>query len=365
MAPRKKTSEIQRYIVENVGQYPAEIAKITAKHFGITRQGVSRHLQHLVAEGVLNETGETRARTYKLASLVKWHKTYPLTTDLEEDQVWTNDVKKAIAPLPDNVLGIWSFCFTEMFNNAKDHSEGTEITVFVEKTPAATEILIVDDGVGIFRKIQKAHRLLDERHAILELAKGKLTTDPKNHSGLGIFFTSRMVDSFDIISGGVAYSHEFGRQEDWIMERTEPKNGTSVWMRLSNNTARTQNEIFEKFDANVDEIGFAKTVVPVRLARHGNDQLVSRSQAKRILARVDQFKTVVFDFDGVPTVGQGFADHIFRVFANEHPNIDLYYTNASTEVKRMVEAAKAMKSRTPERSSFPWPMADDEDPGKA
>ena len=57
--------------------------------------------------------------------------------------------------------------------------------------------------MGIFKKIQKALDLLDERHAILELAKGKLTTDPKHHTGEGIFFTSRMFDEFTILSGGV------------------------------------------------------------------------------------------------------------------------------------------------------------------
>jgi len=37
--------------------------------------------------------------------------------------------------------------------------------------------MIGDDGIGIFRKIHDELGLLDERHAILELAKGKLTTD--------------------------------------------------------------------------------------------------------------------------------------------------------------------------------------------
>jgi RNA polymerase sigma-70 factor (ECF subfamily) len=40
--------------------------------------------------------------------------------------------------------------------------------------------------------------LLDERHAILELSKDQLTTDPARHTGDGIFFTSRMFDSFDL-----------------------------------------------------------------------------------------------------------------------------------------------------------------------
>jgi len=54
--------------------------------------------------------------------------------------------------------------------------------------------------------------------------------------------------------------------------------------------------------------------VPVKLAQYGNDKLVSRSQAKRLLARVELFKVVMLDFTNVPTIGQAFADEIFRVF---------------------------------------------------
>lgn len=111
--------------------------------------------------------------------------------------------------MPENVLDIWQYGFTEMFNNAIDHSGGKTISVNLEKTAVNTEIAIYDDGVGIFRKIQAELGLLDERHAVLELAKGKLTTDPARHSGEDIFFTSRMFDDFVILSCGVYFSHKF------------------------------------------------------------------------------------------------------------------------------------------------------------
>jgi DNA-binding transcriptional ArsR family regulator len=337
---RKRGEQIRRYILENIEKHPATIARKAATHFGVSRQAINQHLQRLTAERSLSEKGKTRNRTYRLASQVEWSRRYELTPDLAEDLVWTNDVRRVIEPLPDNVLRIWNFCFTEMLNNAKDHSGGTHIAVHVEKTAAATEIVILDDGVGIFRKIQQAMNLLDERHAILELAKGKLTTDPANHTGQGIFFTSRMVDSFDILSGGVYFSHEFGKQEDWITEPSSASDGTGVWMRVDNHTSRTTKRIFDRYSSGED-YGFTKTVVPVRLAQYGNDQLVSRSQAKRILSRVELFKTVVFDFDGVPTLGQAFADQIFRVFAREHPDMQLQFVRANTEVKRMIDRARS------------------------
>jgi hypothetical protein len=210
-------------------------------------------------------------------------------------------------------------------------------------------MLVLDDGFGIFKKIQTEMNLVDERHAILELSKGKLTTDPERHTGEGIFFTSRMFDSFDILSGGVYFAHQYGEAEDWIVERANPEAGTAVWMKLDNHTSRTTKKIFDHYSSG-DDYGFNKTVVPVNLARYGNDQLISRSQAKRVLARVELFKVVVFDFKDVPTIGQAFADEIFRVFAQRHPEIELHAIHANSEVKRMIERAKAGHPDTGQQS---------------
>ncbi len=313
---------------------------MTSDHFGISRQAVNKHLQKLTSEHALTETGKTRSRSYKLCPLLEWRGHYEINPELAEDVVWRNEIAPVLGQLPDNVMNIWHYGFTEMFNNAMDHSGSSEITVRIRKTAANTAMLLWDEGVGIFRKIQSELNLLDERHAILELSKGKLTTDPARHTGEGIFFSSRMFDDFDILSGGVYFSHKFGDKEDWILEREQARNGTTVWMALHNHTARTTKKIFDQYSSG-DNYGFNKTVVPVKLAQYGNDKLISRSQAKRLLARVELFKTVIFDFSGIDTIGQAFADEIFRVFANQHPEIDLLTIKANSEVKRMIERAKA------------------------
>jgi anti-sigma regulatory factor (Ser/Thr protein kinase) len=337
---RARGEDVRRYILDQVQKHPTDIAKKTAEHFGVTRQAVSKHLRRLVAEQALVESGETRNRSYRLALLSRWTNKYRIAPDLAEDVIWRNDVKPVLGRLPDNVMGIWQFGFTEMFNNAIDHSEGARIVIDIEKTAAVTKMMIRDDGVGIFKKIQTGLHLLDERHAILELAKGKLTTDPKRHTGEGVFFTSRIFDRFAVLSGGVHFSHQFGKEEDWIQEIAEPRKGTAVWLELNNHTARTAKKIFDQFSSG-DVYGFNKTVVPVELARYGDDQLISRSQAKRLLTRIERFKTVMFDFHGVDNIGQAFADEIFRVFAQEHPAIELVPIKASTAVKRMIERVKS------------------------
>jgi biotin operon repressor len=337
---RARGEEIRSFIVEKIEKHPGEIGKVAANRFGISRQAINKHLQRLIKENVIVESGQTRNRTYRLVAMSEWHKSYQLDSGLAEDAIWRVDIEALLGKMPDNVFNIWHYGFTEMFNNAIDHSGGTEIRVYLKKTAINTEIVIVDNGIGIFKKIQAALNLLDERHAVLELAKGKLTTDPRNHTGEGIFFSSRMFDGFDILSGGVYFSHKFGDPEDWILESQSFMSGTTVWMKLNNHTARTPKKIFDQYSTD-DNYGFTKTVVPVHLARYGNENLVSRSQAKRLLARVELFKTVIFDFKEVPSIGQAFADEIFRVFAKKHPDIELIAIHTSSEVKRMINRAES------------------------
>jgi hypothetical protein len=92
-----------------------------------------------------------------------------------------------------------------------------------------------------------------------------------------------------------------------------------------------------------DDYAFDRTVVPVDLANYGADELISRSQAKRLLARLDLFKRVVLDFRNVDTIGQAFADQIFRVFAREHPETELLPVNASPAVQQMISRARSQR----------------------
>jgi hypothetical protein len=204
-----------------------------------------------------------------------------------------------------------------MVNNAIDHSEGSRLTVVVRRLPSNTRVLVLDNGIGVFSKIKAAFDLEDETQAILELSKGKLTTDPDRHSGQGIFFTSRMLDEFSILSRGAYFSHDAARPADWILP--------------------AENDVFDQYSSG-ENYDFSKTVVPLRLAKFGEEKLISRSQAKRALARVERFKAVVFDFAGVEMIGQAFADEIFRVWAKAHEDVVCTVIDANPAVRKTIAA---------------------------
>lgn len=75
------------------------------------------------------------------------------------------------------------------------------------------------------------------------------------------------------------------------------------------------------------------------------DPLISRSQAKRVLVRVELFRTVLFDFSRVSSIGQAFADEIVRVFAHAHPGIELQFVHANAAIKQMISRARSAEAR--------------------
>jgi anti-sigma regulatory factor (Ser/Thr protein kinase) len=270
---------------------------------------------------------------YRLKTLAEVERRYP-REGLQEDLVWRELIAPVVAGLPQNVRHVWHHGSTEMINNAIDHSGGAEVRVEVRRNALDTEVVVADDGEGIFAKIQRALGLHDPREAILELAKGKLTTAPERHSGEGIFFTSRAMDLFEIESHHLRFCHRRGA-EDHIHEQARDVPGTRVRMGLANASPRTLREVFEQF-TDPEEKTFDKTVVPLRLAQHEGDLLVSRSQAKRVAHRFERFKRVELDFTGVEEIGQAFADELFRVFARAHPEISIVPLHTAPPVAQMI-----------------------------
>lgn len=339
--PKKRTESIRQFILENIEDHPGDITLVTSAKFGISRQASHRHIQKLVSEGLVIAHGATRDRRYEVKPLVEFSIELSLN-GLEEDKIWRQHIRPLLQNLPANILQICQYGFTEIVNNAIDHSEGTKLTILLKRTYRLIDIKVIDNGIGIFFKIQKEFNLDDQLHAILELSKGKLTTDPAHHTGEGIFFASRMFDRFSIMSGKLFFAH-LESDNDWLLEdRDELHKGTAITMKIGTKSTRTTKQVFDRFTAEGD-FGFSKTHVPVFLAAYGNENLISRSQAKRLLARFERFKEILLDFENVDSIGQAFADEIFRVFASEHPNNHLYHVNANKQVEGMI--IRAMNQR--------------------
>jgi anti-sigma regulatory factor (Ser/Thr protein kinase) len=339
---KHRPQEIRSAILRKIFWQPESPVTALATEFQVTRQAVHEHLQSLVSEGLIRVKGKGPHRSYSLVRTAGRRGKFPIRPGVtEEDRIWADIPPKVLADLTPEEDALANFGFTEMVNNAIDHSEGTHVTVEAYRTAVSLSFSVVDDGIGIFHKIAAALKLPDPRLSILELAKGKFTTDPARHTGEGVFFASRMFDRFIIRSEQLFYANSEAGDE-WVVEGRGPQNaGTAVEMALLLPAGRTMAEVYEQYSSGPTDYEFAKTRVPLRLAKWGEESLISRSQAKRVLARVDRFKEVILDFADVRTVGQGFADEIFRVFARAHPEVHLSFANANEQVALMINRATA------------------------
>lgn len=340
---RQRAQQIRDYILERLTATEfTEISRDTARHFGVSRQLIHKQLKRLESKGLIEGQGRTKARLHRLAVNVSTESFH--VKGLEEDKLWKTFALPRLRDLPANVQSVLYYGFTEMLNNVIDHSESDDVTVSIERTPKLVELIVVDEGVGIFRKIQQAMGLPSTQEALFELTKGKFTTDPTKHTGEGIFYTSRVFDQFRLLSGDLYLSHD--RQgDDWLLGSDDnSKTGTTVFMRIEPNSQHTMEEVFEHYSAARDDYAFNKTNVVLRLLDTGDDaSFVSRSQAKRVLARLPRFKEVMLDFERVKSIGPAFADEIFRVFATQHPEVHLSPVRAVDDVSRMISRARAAR----------------------
>jgi anti-sigma regulatory factor (Ser/Thr protein kinase) len=332
---RDRTLEIRNFVLRHVNDHPKDITALAIADFGISRPAVLRHIRNLIGDGLLIAHGKTRDRRYALKPVAEIELPLEITPDLAEDRIWRQHIRPLLKGVPANVIAICQYGFTEMLNNVVDHSEADMGLVKLTYTAASIRIAILDNGIGVFRKIQTELGLEDQHHAILELSKGKLTTDPEHHTGEGIFFTSRAFDRFEILSGDLFFSHD-NLDSDWLLERDDTGPGTHVTLEIHPRSDCRLQDVFDRYAAEGDDFGFTRTIVPVILARYDDENLVSRSQAKRLLARFERFKEVVLDFKGVETIGQAFADEVFRVYPGEHPQVQLIPLNYDEQVGNMI-----------------------------
>ena len=341
MAKPSRFNNLTRNVTRDVLEHPKDLTKFYSEKEKITRAAAARYVLQLEREGWIARSGPATRPIFSPGYLRRVSQLYELN-NLEEDVIWTRDFRPYFNLKP-NLTNIAAHGFTEMVNNSIDHSSGTSVFISASQTEKSLTLVVADNGIGIFEKISAALNLADKRQALFELSKGKLTTDPIKHSGEGVFFTSRMFDYYAIEANGLQFSHD--EKHDALMEEPSPfVKGTVVFMKIALDSERTSSDVFNQFMNAPEDFDFSKTIVPMKLARLGDEQLISRSQAKRLIARFDRFKKVILDFKSVNEIGQAFADELFRVYANEHPQLELSPVNMSEQVERMWLRAVAPRS---------------------
>jgi hypothetical protein len=251
---------------------------------------------------------------------------------LSEDVVWRRIASDLDLDRESPAGRIIGYAFTEMLNNAIDHSDSESATITWWTGPDQWTFEVRDYGVGAYPKLREGLHLASEFEAVQELSKGKRTTDRERHTGEGIFFTSKVVDLFRLTSSGVRWTVD-NLRHDAALGLVAASEGTSVVCQLDPQTDRILADIFQEFTR---DHAFVRTRPVVKLFEIGT-VFVSRSEARRLLDGLEaDFDTVEVDFAGVTDVGQGFVDELLRVWPAAHPGKSVILTNTNPAVEFMV-----------------------------
>lgn len=333
--PATDLSALTRWITEAAIKHGDNLPAYVAACLDIKAPRAAAVLQQLVDLQWLTTRDLGDQRRFAPGALRQVVKRYPLK-GLHEDLPWRCDFAPCFE-LPKHVARMAQHAFTELLNNAIDHSGGQNVTVSMRQTPLQVQLLVSDDGCGVFSRIAKKFGITDPHVALLELCKGKLTSNPTRHCGRGLFFTSQLADVFDVHANAQSFQRRSWERLLWRVGQQVTHTGTTIYLALQLDTPRTLQEVLHAHSLDQGSLGFERTVVPLHLL--GSDSvLASRADAKRAVARLVQFKRVEIDFAGITDIGHGFADEMFRVFKRDHPDIELVPVGMCAQVAAMVHS---------------------------
>lgn len=335
---RTPYSAVTAWITEAALAHPLDLGPCVAERLAVTRATAARLVRRLVADQWLVREGTPRRPRHAPGLLRQVVRRYPLA-GLDEHTPWARDFAPCLA-LPEPVARLAQHAFTELVNNAIDHSGGSGVTVSMRQTPAHLQLLVSDDGCGLFERLGRHFDLHDPAHAMFELGKGKLSSQPDRHSGRGLYFTTRIADVLDLHANAHAFQHRAWQPQRWQRARAAVRGGTSVFVAIALDTAVRLDAVLREHSLDGQGYAFERTRVPLRLLTGAQTALASRAQARQVGARLAQFRRAELDFDGIAEIGHGFADELLRVMARERPDTEIVPLNAPPQVRAMLDGVR-------------------------
>lgn len=339
----EKREEIKFFLLDLINNQDKSAIQKTVEEYQISSTSVKRYLKMLLDSKIIEVSSES-PNGYDLI----W-KEYEYRYDIlevmpREHEIYEEILAPLVSSFTESARIIWPYAFGEMMNNAIEHSGATRVICKIRTSYLYTDIILADNGRGIFKQIQdyikrETGEEISTSDIIMELYKGKLTIAKNLHFGEGIFFVSKMLDYFAICSDKQVFSRGVDENDkglqNYLKSYANRINGygTTVWMELSNHTERNMQEVFDAF--LTEESGLTKTTIPIReICRAGYP--VSRSLARQLVYRMEEFKDIILDFSGVPMIGQGFAHEVFVVFQNKYPDVHISAIHTNENVKKMI-----------------------------
>ena len=329
------SQKIKKFILDNITLHQKDIIHTAIQRFGVSRQAILKHMHALIAEKQVLAYGKTRDRIYELRPHLNFNKTVKINEKFYPREIVGNYITPHLDVVENNIKEIIQFSMTALMNNILEHSKAKQFYFKLFKTYNDFHIIIRDNGIGIFKKIQSNLDLEDCLIAAMELAKGRITTDSENHSGDEL---NAILHLFDIVKieanrKSLIYNSTLNK---WMIENSVHKHGTSLYLKIDPASNRNCEMIFKKlFDVPNNRL-----TIPISLIMVPGMELInSRTQAKSILRNIENFSQVTFDFNQVELIGPAFADELVRESKKKNNLAKLNWINSSKMIDVLMSRA--------------------------
>lgn len=331
--PQKR--DIKKFILDNITNHRKDIIHTAIKKFGLSRQAILKHMHVLIKEKQVAVHGKTRDRIYKLRPKVNFTKEISVDANYNVPELLKLFVMPHLSLLPNNICEIVHFSMNAIMNNIKDHSDATKFYYKLFLSHNDLNLIISDNGIGIFQKIFSELEFNSVRVAAIELAKSGLTTDPNSHSGDELNTILHLFDNVKIESAEISLNYD-NIVKEWNLGSSKQANGTRIHLKISPYSKRTCLNTFK----NLFFLKPNTLSIPISLIKEGESEFLNtRAQANDLLMNIQKYDSVKFDFKNIDLIGPAFADQLIRKTSKISDSIMIDWVNSNDTIDIMLGRA--------------------------
>jgi DNA-binding transcriptional ArsR family regulator len=229
---RTQTDSIREYILDCVASSPRSVARQVAQAYGISRQAANRHLDALVEAGVVEQTGQTRSREYRLRCTSLLNREIRVTPVLDPERLWDDHIAPVLADDRTPVRDLCRGAFGELIRNVIEHARAGWINVAFSTTARHIDITVADDGRGIFSRVAERIGGASARDTA-NLWSRHANARSVDFPGSRLSLLGRNFESFSISSSGIVLSFDATFEQWSVAEAADSTAGTRVSLRLT------------------------------------------------------------------------------------------------------------------------------------
>lgn len=226
-----RTRSIRDFILEGAALNPLGLARRVAEAYGISRQAANRHLDLLVEAGLLEQTGQTRARAYRLRRTSSLAREVRVTPVLNPRRLWEDHIAPVLASDTAQTRDLCRGAFAELVQAAAERAGASWIQFSFANNARDIDVSVSDDGAPLFQLLQPplgANSAREAAQLVANLANARAADSPATR----LILLARHFHAFAIRSAGVVLAFT-PQSAAWTVDDDDTaRKGTAISFRL-------------------------------------------------------------------------------------------------------------------------------------